>query len=590
MFYLVNMNNKSKKYIYVFGSYRKFLKFKEYFNELEYFISGESSADNNIAKTRDQLLAEFNSYYSKFQTIEAMISFGKGSLVGSIEAIAQAFEDIKNEYPNCANMQFIGPSAKAALTFCNKFLTHKALSNLNIPVADTIELFGEYEQEILNNIPKNIKFPIVLKAENLSGGRGSKYVANLSSLKEAILHFYHLGIRKFILNEYISGVEATFTVLRLENTFLRLPASYKKETTPEMKHPDEKVKISGIFKEFDEYFEYVEKVMKEYSIYGFFSLQGVLVKKDDKYSIVFLEAAPRMTGSTPIMEASLIDFDIFATISKWIIERKIEFAYTKRLALQYASYIHNGEKTVKKLMEKQWIVEAKYEDLSVMPYSEDNKNRIRISFYVDNQDELQEKLNTISSICGNVDYTKNVNDVISWFYEHHKNLTIPTDKKVLEGVWDENTKWEFYLSSTLPDIKLCSAVFGLPKIRENILLTKTHRGWELPGGHIEDKEKITDALKREVSEEVGMTVDRCLIYGYRKIISSKALYNRKQEPYPYPISYIPHFLVASDSELKKPDGEEVIDSGSFALGSPEVKNSHVKDIISIGTKELGRIS
>jgi 8-oxo-dGTP pyrophosphatase MutT (NUDIX family) len=164
------------------------------------------------------------------------------------------------------------------------------------------------------------------------------------------------------------------------------------------------------------------------------------------------------------------------------------------------------------------------------------------------------------------------------------------DKKVLEGEWNEAIKWEFYLSSKLPDVKLCSAVFGLPIIGENLLLTKTHRGWELPGGHIEIGEKVIDALKREIFEEVGLVVDRCVFYGYRKIISSKVIYNRNNEPYPYPISYIPHFLVNSDSEPKKPIGEEVIDSGVFAFDSPEVKNSHVKDIINISIGELGRIS
>lgn len=587
------MNNTTKKYIYVFGSYRKYLKFKTFFNEKDYiliFISGESDDGVDLVKTKDQLLIEFNSHYEESQIIEAIISFGKGSLIGSIEAIAETFEVIKKECINCASAQFIGPSEKAAKIFCNKYLTYQALKNLDIPMPLTIEIFGNSLEEILSKVPQDIKFPVVLKAENLSGGRGMKYIKDIKNLKEFVNHFYSLGISKFILSEYIEGVEATFTVLRLGDTFMRLPSSYKNETTKNMIHPDAKVKISGIFKEFNEYFEFVEKVMREHKIFGFFSLQGVLLKDNKKYSVVFLEAAPRMTGSTPIMEASLIDFNIFETISLWIKEQKIEFAYTKRLALQYSSYIHNGKETVKKLKENSWVIEAKYEDLGKMPYSENNKDRIRISFFTENQDQLQNHLSTISLVCKNKNYAKEVNDIFSWFSDYHTDLVDATDKKVLEGVWSEDSKWEFYLSSTLPDKKLCSAVFGIPKTRNGFLLTKTSRGWELPGGHIEENEKIIDALKREISEEVGFTTQRAVLYGYRKIITSKVLYDKKQNPYPYPISYIPHFLVGSDLELKKPTGEEVLENGFFVDGSIEVENSHIKEIIKIGIKELNRIS
>ncbi|MDP1690348.1 MAG: NUDIX domain-containing protein, partial [bacterium] len=277
-------------------------------------------------------------------------------------------------------------------------------------------------------------------------------------------------------------------------------------------------------------------------------------------------------------------------ISLWIKERKIEFAYKKRLALQYSSYIHNGKETIKKLKENSWVIEAKYEDLGKMTYSENNKNRIRISFFIENQDQLQNNLNTISFICNNKNYAKEVNDVFAWFSENHFDLVESIDKKVLEGTWSEDSRWEFFLSSTLPNKELCTAVFGIPKVRNGFLLTKTIRGWELPGRNIEENEEIIEALKREVSEEVGYITQRAVLYGYRKIITSKILYNKKQNPYPYPISYIPHFLVGSDLGLEKPTGQEVLENGFFVDESKEIENSHIKEIIKIGIKELNRIS
>lgn len=586
------MTNTNKKYIYIFGSYRKYLKFKTFFNQEDYnliFISGESDGEVYFVKTKDQLLVEFNSYYEKSQNIQAIISFGKGSLIGSIEAIAEAFEVIKKEYPNCLNTEFIGPSEKAAKIFCNKYLTYQALKDLDIPAPITFECLGDSVEEILSKIPDDIKFPVVLKAENLSGGRGMKYITDTNILKRSIEHYYTLGINKFILSEYVTGVEATFTVLRLGDTFMRLPASYKNETTSEMIHPDAKVKISGAFNEFDEYFELVEKTMREYEIFGFFSLQSVLLKNKDKYSVVFLEAAPRMTGSTPIMEASLVNFNIFETIALWIKERRIEFGYTKRIALQYSSYIHNGKDTVVKLKDYSWIVEAKYEDLSKMPYSEDSKNRIRISFFIENQDQLQDRLETISSVCNNKNYKKEVNDIFASFSDNHPVLVKSIEKKVIEGAWGEDSRWEFCLSSTLPNKDLCTAVFCIPKVKEGLLLTKTKRGWELPGGHIEESENIIETLKRETLEEVGFFIQRAILYGYRKVITSKILYNKEGKAYPYPISYIPHFIVASDLEVRHTTGDDVLDSGAFAVESHEVKNSHVKEIINTGYAEINRI-
>lgn len=587
------MTNTDKKYIYVFGSYRKYLKFKTFFNKEDYaliFISGESGGEVSFVKTKDQLLVEFDSHYEKSQNIQAIVSFGKGSLIGSIEAIAETFEVIKKEYPDCLNAEFIGPSEKAAKIFCNKYLTYQALKDLNIPVPVTFEFLGDSVDEILSKIPDGIKFPIVLKAENLSGGRGMKYIADTNILKSSIEHYYTLGINKFILNQYVTGVEATFTVLRLGDTFMRLPASYKNETTSEMIHPDAKVKISGVFNEFDEYFELVEKTMREYKIFGFFSLQSVLVKNNEEYSVVFLEAAPRMTGSTPIMEASLVDFNIFETIALWIKERKIEFGYTKRTALQYSSYIHNGKDTVVKLKDYSWIVEAKYEDLSKMPYSEDSKNRIRISFFLENPDQLQDRLEKISLVCNNKNYKKEVNDIFAYFSDNHPVLVKSIEKKVLEGTWGEDSRWEFCLSSTLPDKDLCTAVFCLPKVKEGLLLTKTKRGWELPGGHIEESENIVETLKRETLEEVGFSIQRAVLYGYRKVITSKILYNKEGKAYPYPTSYIPHFIVASDLEVQNSTGDDVLDNGVFPIESTEVKDSTVREIIETSYREINRVS
>lgn len=581
------MTDTIKKHVYVFGNQRIFGSVEPCFDSKKYtvvFISSESPTVLGTAKSVDELMDDFESYYDESQEVEAFMSFGRGSIVGNIEAIAQTFDEIKTKYKNCANAQYIGPSSSAADVFCNKYLTYKALKKLGISVPWTVEISG------MSEVPKDTPFPVVLKAENLSGGRGMRYVENKEELSKAITELRSLGIDKFILNEYLSGIEATFTVLRLGDAFLRLPASYKNETTPELAHPDTKVKVSGPFIEFDQYFKHVEDVMREHSIYGFFSLQGILVKKDHDYKCMFIEAAPRLTGSTPIMVASMKNCNIFAIIAKWLSERKIEYAFESCLAIQYSSYAHNGAESVTELLKHAWIVEAKYEDLGKVAYTEHKTTRIRISFKIEDGEQLIPRLETIASICGNDTYVQEVQETLIWFKNAHTGIDIAGSTPLLAGEWGDTVKWEFHKATALPAAELCTAVFGIPKAQDGIYMTKTHRGWELPGGHIEKGESVIEALKREVFEETGVAVDRLMLYGYRKVISTEMTYSRDGEPYPFPISYIPHFLVTSDSDAADPTGLEVLGSGAFDLDSTEIRESSVREIIDLATKELNRIA
>ena len=66
-----------------------------------------------------------------------------------------------------------------------------------------------------------------------------------------------------------------------------------------------------------------------------------------------------------------------------------------------------------------------------------------------------------------------------------------------------------------------------------ILLVKTkRRGWEMPGGQVEEGEDIISALKREVLEEAGVTI---------KIKKSAAIYSSVSAPSKVIVDFISEY-------------------------------------------------
>lgn len=542
--------------IYIFGSKRHNNLFEKVINrsKLEIIHIDEEKKPGK-SKGKKEIVKEFELKYNKIFKTKGIIIFGRSTVKNGIKNIAGAVEILKRKYPELKETQIIGPSLQGARIFNNKDLTQKYLSKENIATPKT------YRQLHQNKI----KFPVVLKPLELSGGSGMEFVKNGKELENYILKLNKGGIKKLIATEFLKGIEITYTVLRLGNNFLRLPVSYKRETDKKLTHPDSKVKLSGFCNGYNVNYSRIEKLMKKYKIYGLFSLQGVMVKSSKlskKYDTYFLEAATRITGSTVIMSAALKDFNLYKTIADWIIERKINFSYQKSQAIQYSSYKHNGKKTIEELKKLKWVLETKYEDLSKMPYHRENKDRIRISFSVENN--IQKRIEKISNILNSPEYKKEILDAISFF----KKEKVPIEnKKYLSGKWTKHINWEFYLSNYLPSKKLCTAVFGILEYKNKIILTKTKRGWELPGGHIEKEETIEEALKREILEETGAHVDGYQLIGYRKIIASKRIRNKNGRKYPFPVSYIPYYKIFTEHKIDNPKGNksEVLDTKGYTF-------------------------
>jgi 8-oxo-dGTP diphosphatase len=87
--------------------------------------------------------------------------------------------------------------------------------------------------------------------------------------------------------------------------------------------------------------------------------------------------------------------------------------------------------------------------------------------------------------------------------------------------------------------------------RELYLLVKTEqRGWELPGGQVEEGENIIDALQREVQEESGIDIS---------ILKHCAIYSNISEP----CKVILDFASLYKSGTIRADLKEILEVGWF---------------------------
>lgn len=161
--------------------------------------------------------------------------------------------------------------------------------------------------------------------------------------------------------------------------------------------------------------------------------------------------------------------------------------------------------------------------------------------------------------------------------EHHIKLS--------HGTWGEDIAWEFYLAEDMPPEELCSAVFCLAlHDDDSVVLTKTRRGWEMLGGHIEAGETVEQAMLREAHEEGGYTPQAYRLFGYRKVVSGRSTPTSAGRVYPFPISYIPHFVVTSGHPLVPHHGEkgEVLDARAFSRAELEALTINESVILQAG--------
>ncbi len=124
----------------------------------------------------------------------------------------------------------------------------------------------------------------------------------------------------------------------------------------------------------------------------------------------------------------------------------------------------------------------------------------------------------------------------------------------------------------------CGAII---KKGDKVLLTKRNIEpfkdyWCFPGGHIEENERVEDAVKREIKEETGLDFEPRFFNYYDEIIKEKGL---------HAVSLV--FTGEAKGEIKKEDKEvkevgwfskEQIEDLSFAFYHKSVLKDYFKDV------------
>ncbi len=102
-------------------------------------------------------------------------------------------------------------------------------------------------------------------------------------------------------------------------------------------------------------------------------------------------------------------------------------------------------------------------------------------------------------------------------------------------------EYHLLLDEVMPPLLLVTSAFGLVFDSDCLLMTKlVARGWDIPGGHIEDGETPEQAVRRELFEETAVIAQSLTLFAHAQItIHAERPDNYK---YPYPVSYMVFYV------------------------------------------------
>jgi 8-oxo-dGTP diphosphatase len=144
-------------------------------------------------------------------------------------------------------------------------------------------------------------------------------------------------------------------------------------------------------------------------------------------------------------------------------------------------------------------------------------------------------------------------------------------QKYRAGLRADGTEWTIeptYCSEVDPKKTPVTAVIGISLANGNILAVENLRGWDVPGGHIEDGESLEAALQRELMEECGAQLLSATPFAYLAMdvdVTSPSYMLVYRVTVELQESYTPHHDVAARAELSPDEFLRAYGGGSKEL-------------------------
>lgn len=164
----------------------------------------------------------------KANNIPELLNFAKNNhidltIVGPEQPLVEGIVD----YFEQNNLNILGPNKKAAQLEGSKAFCKEVLKQAKVPTAD----YQEFTQvpPALDYL-KNKKMPIVIKADGLAAGKGVVITESLEEAQQVVTHFlsgdaFGQASKKIIIEDYLTGQEASFIALISNNTIIPLVSS-----------------------------------------------------------------------------------------------------------------------------------------------------------------------------------------------------------------------------------------------------------------------------------------------------------------------------------------------------------------------------
>ncbi|KOF55875.1 carbamoyl phosphate synthase-like protein [Clostridium sp. DMHC 10] len=187
-------------------------------------------------------------------------------------------------------------SGKGIIEICNdKWKTYEFFKKNNIECPNTY---------LKNNIPYDVKFPLIIKPFN---GMGSQSVFKIKNQKE--LDFFLEYVENAIVQEFIEGTEFTVDVLcDLKGSVIFAIPRERLEVRAGEVSKTRTVKNKIIIKKVNELCEKLKKECVNENLMGPLTMQCILNEKGEVY---FIEINPRFGGGAPLTFKAGGDYGLY---------------------------------------------------------------------------------------------------------------------------------------------------------------------------------------------------------------------------------------------------------------------------------------